>query len=186
MTHSEQTSVVLEEVVEQHSPTEQVSYPPKPWPSLLGLEAGRVRDATPHPHPQVEEFDFTCQGSTALGVFLRPDGVRKNCRPELHSLSLPLFQEPEICHLPDSWIMRRYQLNHLGCLQLLVLSNQRWQSETTPLGREKEDGSIGVTSKTRPLLEGLGCQRLQDTLQPCDGEILNKQGPRQPRANPFA
>ena len=55
MTHSEQTSVVLEEVVEQPSPTEQVSYPPKPWPSLLGLEAGRVRGATPHPRPQPEE-----------------------------------------------------------------------------------------------------------------------------------
>ena len=132
-----------------------------------------------------KSLDCTCQGSTALGVFLGPDGVHKNCRPELHSLSLPLFQEPEICHLPDFWMMRRYQLNHLGCLQLLVLSNQRWQNQTTPLDREKEDGSIGVTSKTHPLLEGLGCQRLQDTLQPCDGEILNKQGPRQPRANPL-
>ena len=44
--NSGQTSVALEEVVEQPSPTDQVRTPPRPWPSLLGLEAGRVRGAT--------------------------------------------------------------------------------------------------------------------------------------------
>ena len=50
-----QTSVVLEEVVEHPSPTDQVTTPPRPWPSLLGLEAGRVRGATHRPLPQPEE-----------------------------------------------------------------------------------------------------------------------------------
>ena len=50
-----QTSVALEEVVEQPSPTDQVRTPPRPWPSLLGLEAGRVRGATHHCLPQTEE-----------------------------------------------------------------------------------------------------------------------------------
>ena len=43
---------------------------------------------------------------------------------------------------------------------------------------------IDAMGQTRPLLEGLGCQRLKVTLQPCDGEFLNKQGPRESRANP--
>ena len=47
--------MALEEVVEQPSPTDQVRTPPRPWPSLLGLEAGRVRGATRRPLPQPEE-----------------------------------------------------------------------------------------------------------------------------------
>lgn len=43
--HSEQTSVVLEEVVEWPSPTDQVRTPPRPWPSLLALVTVGVRGA---------------------------------------------------------------------------------------------------------------------------------------------